>query len=198
MTPSLGTSRCRGCSPKKQKRSWVQFMDLVSHLRSSQEYKEDYPSRNIASVCQFGLSGIETTKSRDTVRFQGFYGQDSRATWPPVHIVLQEKGELTPKAIQRSIGLLACYQPVPQELSCSPGLRGWSHHPGQRRWVPPQWAWRAKNWAQKDYSGALKSNEICLAAFWTCFGPIPLSLISHFENGKSLYLPVSPLYFGSK
>lgn len=53
-----------------------------------------------------------------------------------------------------------------------------------RMTLPPQWAWKAKNWAKKDYSQALGSIGICLARSWTCLEPVTPSFFSSslFEN----------------
>lgn len=71
---------------------------------------------------------------------------------------------------------------------------------------PPQWiqnvghllqqAWRTEHGAKEDYSPGLRSHQVCLAGFWTSFGPVTSSFfpISPFWN-ENVSFP--PLCFGS-
>ena len=119
--------------------------------------------------------------------------------------VLQGKGGMTTKVIQRSSGLPPQFQGL-GGISCfrfsGPDcshleLGGWGPPPGIAAEVgSPQWIWKAEHRTKEDYSQASRSNIIYFMRFWNYLGSDTLFFlpISPFWNSKVYPVPVSPLY----
>lgn len=128
--------------------------------------------------------------------------------------ILQGKGRMTQKVIQRSLkpllppqsrgkvvslpsnrrwGCLSDFRgpgwtcPVPQswDYPCK-SYRGRATHRAMGMILLLQWAFRTEYWTKENYSQAINSHGICLARIWTC-----LIFITPFSlNGKIYLMPV--------